>query len=268
MVKRYVLAVVVVLALLLAPVSMMALAPADAEAAISHALWLNTAYRGTDPLLGSVQAYEAGSTATLQVLVLNNAGSAVTLKGAKVKFDWAGGEYAAAAGSYPSALAEGETGTISISFTVPGENATSHLVPHGYTVSVEYQWLGGLVLSWSLSGSDFAVYSADQNAAMDARQKMAAIGTPALNTTGSRELAAKSALERQMGEQAYAAGRLPEARERYEQAYDYLDRAIKGDKDPNTLKEVEPAGRLLLGIGMVLLAFGVILYAWRRPAAR
>jgi hypothetical protein len=131
----------------------------------------------------------------------------------------------------------------------------------GQSIIANYQYAA----RWTAEGDDFAVYSTDQNAAMAAKQQLVAIGAPALNTTGSRELAAKSAMEEQLGDQAYAAGNLEEARTHYDEAYNLMDRALKGDKDPNTLKEVESTGTLLLGIGMVLLAFGVIGYVLLMP---
>ncbi len=380
-----------------------ALAPAPASAAIGSLVWLNTAYKGSDLLLGgTIQAYEAGSTATLLVSLQNTTGETIEIKGAKVEFDWAGGEYAAT-DNYPATLANNERGTVAISFTVPEASAISSRVRHSYTVFVDYakaggygvgnpvarQNLGGVGTVWTLdsgpvdpstlhvyvngqlttaytldcyygmggaritfatapplgasvnvdyqqvelvgagngaqtvfqldhppvvpgtqqvyvdcalsadytldpdagtitfnaapaagkyiianyqyaarwtaAGDDFAVYSADQNAAMAVKQKLVAIGTPTLNTTGSRELAAKSAMEEQLGDQQYAAGNLEEARTHYDQAYIFMDSALSGDKDPNSLKEVEPTGTLLLGIGMVLLAFGAIGYVLLMP---
>lgn len=380
-----------------------AMAPAPAVAAISSTTWLNTAYKGADALLGGmVQAYQAGSMAALQVSVLNTTGETIEIKGAKVEFDWAGGEYAAT-DNYPATLADNERGAVGIRFTVPDVSTASNRVRHSYTVSVDYAKeggygvgtyisrpnLGGLGTVWTLdsgpvdpstlhvyvngvlttdftlecyygvggaritfasapplgasvsvdyqrvelvgvgnggqtvfhlehapvvpdtqrvyvdcalstdytldadggrltfntapaagkyiianyqyvarwvaAGDDFAVYSADQNAIMAAKQKLMAIGVPALNTSGSRELAARSALEEQLGDQAYAAGNVEQARAHYDQAFSYMDSALKGDKDPNTLKEVEPTGTLLLGIGMVLLAFGVIGYVLLMP---
>lgn len=379
------------------------LAPAPATAAINSATWLNTAYKGPDTLLGGgVQAYEAGSRATLLVSVLNTTGETIEITGARVVFDWAGGEYAAT-DNYPVTLADNERGSIGISFDVPEASVASDRVRHSYVVSVDcareggygvgtpvsrpnlggvdavwtldsgpvdpstlqvrlngelttdytldcYYGIGGARITfdtppppgasvsvdylkvelvgvgngsqtvfqldhppvvpgtqqvyvdcalssdyaldadagqitfaaapaagetiianyrylarWAMAGDDFAIYSADQNAAMAARQKLEAIGAPALNTTGSRERAARAALEEQLGDQAYAAGNLEAARAHYEEAYALIDRALSGDKDPNTLKEVGPTGALLLGIGMVLLAFGAILYVLRMP---
>jgi hypothetical protein len=387
------------LAVLVLPAALM---PVPAAASINDIVWLDTAFKGNDPLLGYVQAYESGATAVLKISILNTTGDTITIKGAKVKFDWTGGEYAAVEGDYPATLASNESGTATISFTVPATSVASNQVKHSYAVSVDYEKEGGYtagtqvtrenvgtgngyteefwldhdyidpatvqvylngvlttdyeldcdgqtitfntapastvsisadyqyvewvgwgngaetafyldhppvvsgtqkiyvdcalsssytldydtgrigfstppaagrsiianyqyVARWTGSGDDFAVYSADQNSAMAVRQQLAAVGTPGVNTAGSRRLLAESAMETQLGDQAYAAGNLDEAKEHYDQAFVYLTKALKNDKDPNFFKAAEPAGTLLLGIGMVLLAFGVILYVLRRP---
>jgi hypothetical protein len=410
-VKRLRLFIMAIVTLLVVPASMVALAPTSVEAGINSFVWLDTAYKGDDPLLGTnVQAYEAGSTATLLVSIQNTTGDTITIKGAKVKFDWTGGEYAATAGNYPTTLASNESCTATISFTVPETSVASNQVKHSYTVSVDYEKEGGYkagtqvtrenvgtgnglntsyylqhgpadpatvqvyldgaattgyaldcdfqwnewshnpkitfnavvgagvsisadyqyvesvgtgdgtetvfhlahypvvsgsqkvyvdctlstaytldydtgeikfttapgadqsiianyqyMLRWSFEGTNFAVYSTDQNAAMAVKQQLAAIGSPGVATAGSREQMAKAAMEEQLGDQQYAAGNLDQAKTHYDQAFTYMDKALKGDKDPNTFKAIEPAGTLLLGIGMVLLAFSVLVYAMRKP---
>lgn len=402
--RRFAVLLVVIANMLAALVLPAVLAPASAEAAINSVVWLDTAYKGADPLLGgNVQAYETGSTANLLVSIQNTTGENITIKGAKVKFDWTGGEYAATTDNSLTTLGNNESGTATISFTVPETSVASNQVKHSYTVSVDYEREGGqkagtpvvvgnlggigtvwnlpsgpvdpstlhvyvngvattaytldcyygvggaritfdvappsgasvnvdyqlvelvgvgdgaetlfqldhapvvsgtqqvyvkCVLStaytldsdsgkikfnaapaagqavianyqyvsrWTSSFDDFAVYSPDQNAAMAVKQQLAAIGTPVLNTAGSRELAARAAMEEQLGDQQYAAGNLDKAKTHYDQAFAYVDRALKGDKDPNTFKAVEPAGTVLLGIGMVLLAFGVFAYVLLMP---
>jgi hypothetical protein len=401
MVKRFRLFIMAIVTLLVVPVSMVAMAPASAEAGINSVVWLDTAYKGDDPLLGTnVQAYEAGSTAVLHISIQNTTGDNITVKGAKVKLDWAGGEYAATTGNYPTTLADDESGTATISFKVPEISAASNEVKHSYSVSVDYDKEGGFKVGtqigsvlaskatgytwsyylpcidpatlrvyedgvlttgyqlncddwsitfndlpyggtritaeyqlaeevgvgngantvyylhdapvvsgtervyegctlsssytldcdtgkiefstapeagksilanyqylerWTSGGDDFAVYSADQNAVMAAKQQLEAMGTPGVSTAGSRELLAKSAMERQLGDQQYASGNMEEARGHYEQAFTYLDKALKNDKDPNTFKALEPVGTLLLGIGMLLLALGVVVYVIRKP---
>jgi hypothetical protein len=387
-------------AMLAAMVLPVALAPASAVADINTIVWLNTAYKGSDPLLGTIQAYEEGSTATLKISIQNTTGETITIKGAKVNFDWTGGEYAATAGNYPATLANNESGIVTIVFTVPATSVASNLVKHSYTVSVDYDkeggykaytqytrddmwgsgtvwhlqhgpvdpstvqvyvngilrtdytldcdtsspmvtfttsvsgsvnadfqvaetvdsWADGVqtsfqlfhypvvagtlkvysdctlttaytldadtgrikfttapvagkyiiatyqyVARWPFSGTNFAVYSADQNSAMAVKQQLAAAGYPGVATAGSREKMTKAAMEEQLGDQKYAAGNLDEAKAHYDQALAYFDKALKNDKDPNTFKALEPTGTLLLGIGMVLLALGVIIFVLRRP---
>ncbi|MBN2099142.1 MAG: hypothetical protein JW753_06050 [Dehalococcoidia bacterium] len=402
MMRKSALFLVVIATMLAALVLPVALGPASSEASINDVVWLDTVFKGSDPLLGYVQAYEAGATAVLKISILNTTGDTITIKGAKVKFDWTGGEYTANAGDYPGTLANNQSGTATIGFTVPDISIASNQVRHSYTVSVDYEREGGYtagtqvnrenvgtgngysedfwldhnyidpvtlqvylngvlttdyqldcdgqtisfntapgsgvsisadyqyvelvgwgngsdtlfyldhspvvsgtqkiyvdctlstsytleddtgrirfstppaagrsiianyqyVARWTVSGDDFAVYSPDQNSAMAVRQQLYAVGTPSVNTAGSRRLLAESAMETQLGDQAYAAGNLDDAKAHYDQAFVYLDKALKNDKDPNFFKAVEPTGTLLLGIGMVLLAFGVILYVIRRP---
>jgi hypothetical protein len=143
MVKKTAMFLLLIGAMLAAMVLPVALAPASAVADINSIVWLDTAYKGSDPLLGTVQAYEEGSTATLKVSVQNTTGETITIKGAKVKFDWTGGEYAATAGNYPATLANNESGIVTIVFTVPATSVASNLLKHSYTVSVDYDKEGG-----------------------------------------------------------------------------------------------------------------------------
>jgi hypothetical protein len=131
----------------------------------------------------------------------------------------------------------------------------------GKYIIANYQY----VARWSEGDDDFAIYSSDQNSAMGVKQKLLAVGSPGVNTAGSRKLLADSAMEEQLGDQQYAAGNLDESKAHYDQAFTYLDKALKNDKDPNTFKALEPTGTLLLGIGMVLLALGVLVYVIRKP---
>jgi len=104
-VRKSALFLLVIAAMLAVLVLPAALTPAVAEASINDVVWLDTAFKGSDPLLGYVQAYEAGATAVLKISILNTTGDTITIKGAKVKFDWTGGEYGANAGDYPATLA-------------------------------------------------------------------------------------------------------------------------------------------------------------------
>ncbi len=397
--KRFGLFLLVTVAMLAALALPAALAPAPAKAEISSFVWLDTAFKGYDPLLGSVQAYKAGSTAVLKISIQNTTGETINIKGAKVKFDWTGGEYVANAADYPATLADGASGIATISFTVPETSVASNQFRHSYKVFVDYEKEGGYkvaqqvlgeihystggatialnhgsidtstvkvlvnesvrtdytpncggsitfnaalapgakvavdytyveyvdsgdgietsfqlghspvvsgtskvwvdctlntaytldadtgkikfttapaagksiianyqyVVRWTETGSDFAVYSTEQDSAMAVKQQLQAIGTPPVNTAGSRELVTKAEMEEQLGDQQYAAGNLEEAKTHYDNAIKYMDKALNNDKDPNTFKAIEPAGTLLLGTGMVLLAVGVIVYAVRKP---
>ena len=91
MVRKTALFILLIGAMLAAMLLPVALAPASTEAAINSVVWLDTAFKGNDPLLGYVQAYETGATAVLKISIQNTTGDTINIKGAKVKFDWTGG---------------------------------------------------------------------------------------------------------------------------------------------------------------------------------
>jgi len=116
--------------------------PGTAQAGISSYNWAETAYVGTDSFYGGpVVAYKAGSTAKLTAAVFNDtAGTAdITIKEAKIKFDW-GQEYAATA--YPTEIRDNESGVVSFSFAVPASDVASNAILHSYQIIVGYQQQG------------------------------------------------------------------------------------------------------------------------------
>ena len=157
MVRRFRLFIMALVVLLVVPVSMVALAPASAEAEVNYVVWLNAAYKGSDPLLGYVQAYEAGSTATLKIFIQNTTEDDITINGVKVEFDWTGGEYEANEGDYPATLAQDETGTATISFTVPDISVASNLVPYDYTIKVDYDDGSEALIGMQITGDSLGV---------------------------------------------------------------------------------------------------------------
>jgi hypothetical protein len=135
--KRY--ALVLIVGLLLT--GMIGLAfPGSAGAAIVSRQWAETAYAGTDDFYGTtVYAYEAGSTAKLTVKVYNGESGDVTIKDAKIQFDW-GQEYAATV--WPAEISQGEYGLVNFEFEVPSIDVASNKVLHSYTIVVGYQIQG------------------------------------------------------------------------------------------------------------------------------
>jgi len=114
--------------------------PGAALAGVSSYNWAETAYVGFDSFYGgSVVAYETGSTAKLTASVNNNTAGDITIKEAKIKFDW-GQEYAAT--SYPTEITVGESGVVAFSFTVPGVDVASNSILHNYQIIVGYQVQG------------------------------------------------------------------------------------------------------------------------------
>ena len=242
------------------------LMPTSAQASIGSHVWLDTAFKGYDSFYGTnVEAYDNGSTATLKVQIKNDTQGFIIVQGAKLRFDWTGGEYTTP--DSPITVAKGSTGYITFSFTVPATSVASNLSTHSYRIEAEIVREGGVYTTWDDDGSDFVIYSSDQGEAMSLRQQMEAIGVPVLNTVNSRGLLAQSQVEKQLADQEYVAGGFEGAKNHYQQALTFQQDALSQDKDPNTFSLVGPVGSLLTGIGVVLLAIGLTVYVFRRPRA-
>ncbi len=125
---------------------------ATALASITGHSWLGATYVGWDPFLGSVTAYETGSTAELVTNVWNNVGNDITVREAVVEFDWEGGTYSADGGSLT--IAEDKTELITFSITVPQTSVASNLVRHNYDISVVYQREGEGQVGDAVTGED------------------------------------------------------------------------------------------------------------------
>jgi hypothetical protein len=109
--------------------------PLAAGAAITSGKWSGAAYQGYDEYYAAtVVAFEAGTTAKVEVQVYNDQGVDVTIKEAKIDLDW-GATHAATVA--PAMLRTGETGIFT--FEVPVPDTASNAVLHNYKVTVGYQ---------------------------------------------------------------------------------------------------------------------------------
>ncbi|OGO01142.1 MAG: hypothetical protein A2Y72_07235 [Chloroflexi bacterium RBG_13_53_26] len=138
--------------LVLAGVLCLAL-PGLASAGITSAQWSETAYNGLDDFYGTtVVAYEAGSTAKLAVSVQNTGVYDITIKSAKVTFDW-GEEYSTT--DFPSQVKAGDFGIVRFAFTVPSTDVATNMVLHAYEIAVVYEIQNGATavnwVSWELA---------------------------------------------------------------------------------------------------------------------
>lgn len=140
-------ALVLIVGLLLTGMIGMAF-PGSAGAAIVSHQWAETVFSSWDDFYGSqVHAYQAGSTAKLNVKVYNEQPGDITIKEAKIKFDW-GQEYAATV--YPTEIRQGEYGLVNFEFEVPSTDVASNRILHSYTIVVGYQVQGwNYVRNWS-----------------------------------------------------------------------------------------------------------------------
>jgi hypothetical protein len=114
--------------------------PKAAQADVTSYNWAETAYRGYDSFYATnVVAYETGSAAKLTASVLNNTTADITIKEAKIKFDW-GQEYAAT--DYPAEIRDNENGVVTFGFAVPSTDVASNAILHSYQIIVGYQQQG------------------------------------------------------------------------------------------------------------------------------
>lgn len=145
-----------------------------------------------------------------------------------------------------------------ITFTTAPDNGDNIL-------ATEYRYYP----SWTLVGTNFAVYSSDQSAAQDLNQQLesydyadfagALHGVPA----GTRALLAQAAEEETLGDRDYAAGDFAAANTHYQAALDYVEQAMESDEDlvkedlniPSAAVWVAGAGVLLFGLGVLIFSF-------------
>lgn len=107
-------------------------APAFAD--IEDTQWSGATYAGWDDFYDdNVAAFTAGSTASLAVLVENDRGCDIDIKGAKIVIDGIG-EFTTT--DFPDSIANGESDFINFSFTVPSD--ASNQTTYNPTVHVRY----------------------------------------------------------------------------------------------------------------------------------
>src|SRR2546428_2201706 len=96
------------------------------RAQFGQASWINTTFTGQDPMLGFVNAYATGVTATLQVATSNGFGT-ITLTSYNLVMDWGGANYTA---TLSAAVRHGTTVPWNLTFTAPATSTASNLVMH------------------------------------------------------------------------------------------------------------------------------------------
>lgn len=190
------------------------------RADIESVAWRGSTYKGTDEYYGAdVFAYEEGSTAILDLVVLNDYGQDINVSKVKVGFDW-NINYTTEFTS-PYEIESGDSASFSVTFTVPSTTDASNLVLHGYTIFVEHVNATGQIVDTMTTGDtyrkdpDFAVYSADQADAQELHQIISNVPKPSFNSTSARLLVYKAQNETGIGESLYERGDFAGARAHY-----------------------------------------------------
>ncbi len=208
---------------------------APCEATISTTRWLEPNFSGTDNFYGgpAVTAYSEGSAVTLAVVVTNSPYSWINVSWVRVWFDWGL--------TYNSTEATGVSTPIEINstrsmfafnivFTAPSTTQVSNLIKHSYTITVSFSHSGGDE-TFTLSGSDFAIYSTAQAEAQALNQQVDAYPTTwAFSSTEAEVLWEKARNEAGLGDTYYSVGAFPSARTAYQEALDLFQQAFDAEK--------------------------------------
>ena len=190
------------------------------RADIESVAWRGSTHKGTDEYYGAdVFAYEAGSTAILDLVVHNDYGQDINVSKVKVGFDW-NINYTTEF-SPPYVIKDGNRTFFTVTFTVPSTTVASNLVLHGYTIFVEHVNATGQIVDTMTTGDtyrknpNFAVYSADQADAQELHQIISNMPKPSFNSTSARLLVYKAQNETSIGEALYERGDFAGAKAHY-----------------------------------------------------
>ena len=262
------------------------------NAAVSSHNWIEETYTGYDSFLGtSVSAYKSGSNATLFVRVYNNfwvgnpywSYRPVNVSAVKVLPDW-DKNYSSTEVSVdnPIVVEPYQYRIFTITFTVPNTTLASNLVVHNYDIYVEHingtSGVTELIDTWTESGSNLAIYSADQADCMAIIQKYAGL-SPTFSYPEAQIYWSKAMLESNSAQTSYASGNFADAKVHYHAMDDFINQAfstesIKGSNaaDSVTIQanaaQIQSFGFLLLGFGVSLLGGGVIIYGLRSSKSK
>jgi hypothetical protein len=258
-----------------------------AYASITSPAWLGkiNLYSGTDDYYGqSVIAYETGSTAVLKITVTNTEGTTINLTKVWVTFDW-GTSYVSTqvnATTGKITMRNGDTRIFFINFTVPDTSVASNMYTHYYTITANFT--GGSP-PYTMTGSNFAVYSADQADFQNLKSIVDGYPSTSFQSAQARILWNQAANETATANRYYAAGNFAAAKQSYSNALNDKNQAWSVEESYLTMlqdldiQQIQAQiGSLnamtsffnglstmwvLFGIGWVLLGIGYII-KWLR----
>ena len=208
---------------------------APCEATISTAKWLEPNFRGTDDFYGgpAVTAYSEGSIVKLAVVVTNSPYSWINVSWVRIWFDWGLTYNSTEATGVSTPIEINSTRSLfvfNIAFTAPSTTQVSNLIKHSYTITVSFSHSGGDE-TFTLSGSDFAIYSTAQAEAQALNQQVDAYPTTwSFSSTEAEVLWEKARNEAGLGDTYYSVGAFSSARTSYQQALDLYEQAFAAEK--------------------------------------
>lgn len=239
---------------LLALISMLVVYPAQAD--VSTPSFIGVCYRGQDLFYGyySVVAYERGASGTVAVNVYNYGFylppywryDTANISAVGVHFDWMDKDTYINSTDYdmsktnPYELEYDESASFIIEFTIPDD--VSNLLLHRYEIVViNVNATGGETVIWTYSGSNFAIYSADQADAQELylELKSLLVGEPPyvpplyepsdFISTEARILWTNATIEAYTGMMCYMRGDFAGAKEDYQSSRDLVDQAFASE---------------------------------------
>ena len=225
--------------LLLSSLMFIALASAfivlPSEASISTVKWLEPNFSGTDDFYGgpAVAAYAEGSTVKLSIVVTNSPYSWINVSWVRIWFDWGLIYNSTEATGVSTPIEINSTRSLfvfNIVFTAPSTAQVSNLIKHSYTIAVSFSHSGGDE-TFTLSGSDFAIYSTAQAEAQALNQQVDAYPTTwSFSSTEAEVLWEKARNEAGLGDTYYSVGAFSSAWISYQQALDLFQQAFEAEK--------------------------------------
>jgi hypothetical protein len=179
-------------------------------------------------------------------------------------------------------------GAVTIGFFSIHTSAHANLVPHGYTIYVESvnSTAGnkGIISSWTMNGSGFAVFSTDQAAAHMFQQELDAYPTTNLNgipflTANARQLLQQSNVAKTLASDSYMRGDFSKAAAYYKNSLDSIQQAWSNETSKwstfedaiasilqggGNLLTMQGYAWLIFAVGFLIMSIGVLIYLARK----
>jgi hypothetical protein len=279
------------LLMLVLPLSALLIPLAHAQVTITPA-WIGATFTGFDPYycptFGScttpIHAYKTGTTASLVVSLVNTTPPYYeNVTSVTFAPDWG----INASNTTPLRINAGQVKTVTITFQVPDTATATNTVRHAYTIFVRFTTnnpgLPGVQNTNSGEFTDLAVYSADQATAISLMQQfglpstslattVSPCGFGSFKTSEALSLCLQSQQQVNLGLALYSAGNFTGSKTVLQNAVGLWNQAISTESSKGaTIQQgaiLGSYGSLLLGIGGIIGAIALVIYASMRRGSR